>query len=305
MMINGLHLVHQGKVRDTYDLGAFADGESVLELLLMVATNRVSTHNVVHESTIEKKGEVLTALSTYWMTTLLEREGVPHHMVACGRDIYKYLPKGIEYPEDLHLRAMVVRKLTMISVEFIFRRHLTGSLFTAYLKGEDPYGLQLPPELSKMCWFETPLFTPTDKSETDEPLQANEVYEEYREAFDLGFEAFLLVEQRLSREGITLVDSKFELGVDEHGKVYLADEIATPDSSRFVMTEDIVLGKDPPWFDKQVLRDEAERVWDGGKKVPLRFSERGLEVCMKRYLDLFTRATDTNLSYYQRHELHH
>lgn len=304
MIIEGLPLVHQGKVRDTYALPVFADGESTRELLLMVATNRVSTHNVVHESIVEKKGEVLTALSVYWMTTLLKREGIPHHMVACGKDIYKYLPKGIAYPEDLHLRAMVVKKLTMIPIEFIFRRHLTGSLFAAYARGEDPYGLQLQAGLPKMHRFKYPEFTPTDKSETDEPLRADEVYEQYGDAFYLAMNTFLLVGRYLAREGITLVDSKFELGVDYQGQVYLADEIATPDSSRFVMTTDIMEGEDPPWLDKQVLRDEAERTWEGGKKVPLRFSKPALEVCRKRYLDLFAMATDMNLSSFQRHELH-
>ena len=299
-VITSLKLAHKGKVRDTYELSPRCDGISSLELLLMVASDRVSTHNVLHTSIVPRKGQVLTALSLHWMK-LLSEAGFPHHMVASGEEIYKFLPGSRnDYPADLAFRAMVVKRLSMLPYELVLRRYLTGSLYELYKRGEDPYGIGLPSGLLKMCRFDNLLFTPTDKSETDDPVLSERVALKEFEAFDLARRVFLKIETELKRAGIVLVDSKLEIGCDEQGMVCVGDEIVTPDSSRFVRAGDIVLGIDPPWLDKQGIRDAAEMMWSGGKKTPLVFPQEVIEDTTTRYMQAFEMITGRDLESFQR-----
>ena len=146
--VTGLECVHQGKVRDTF---AIPDHPG---LLLVVATDRVSTHNVVHESAISHKGEALTALTVFWMAE--QFVAINTHLIAWGRNIYNYLPAVAgDYPADLHLRAIVVEKLEMFPVEFIFRSRMAGSLWKDYYKKKlpNPYGLTLSTGLQLMAPF--------------------------------------------------------------------------------------------------------------------------------------------------------
>lgn len=298
-ILTTLKLVHMGKVRETYELPVKADGHSVSEPLLMVASDRISTHNVVHKSVIPKKGEVLTALTWHWVM-LFEKLGISHHVIAIGDEIYKYLPGNKEdYPEDLYLRSMVVQKLDMIPVEFVHRRHLTGSLLSAYMKSEDPYGLRLSPGLQRMHRFENVIFTPTDKSETDDPLRADEVSESYPRATSISRSVFEEIEADLGKQGIALIDTKLELGFDENGMVVVGDEIVTPDSSRFTGLDDVKLGVDPPWLDKQPIRDEAERMWAGGGKVPLVFPNKVIIQAKERYVHVCEIITRMSLRDFQ------
>ena len=174
-------LTHQGKVRDTYHLPGYD------HLLLIVATDRVSTHNIVHVSTIAGKGIILTRMSVFWMNRLAP---IRTHLVASGNDIYTYLPAGLEYPADLHERALVVKRLDMIPVEFILRSRAAGSWFKDY-KGAnvDPYQLKIRDGLELMSLFYQdgfPIFTPTDKSEDDLPLVSRDVELQYSEAYKIG-----------------------------------------------------------------------------------------------------------------------
>lgn len=281
-----LTLIHRGKVRNTY---ATAFGN----LLLLVASDRISTHNVVHLSEVKGKGETLNILTIYWLTQVLT--DTPNHLVAYGTDIYEYLPSGTrELCPDLHLRSVVVKKLDMIPVEFIYRRYLprSSSLWKAYSTGKDPYGLNLAEGLEEMHRFDQVLFTPTDKSETDDPLNTAATIDKYSDAHALALQAFLRVEQRLVEIGITLIDTKLELGVESgNPTIVLADEVFTPDSSRFTLTKDIELGVEPPWLDKQPVRDEATRIWDGGPKKPLSFDRPLLGQVSRTYRDLIPGLT--------------
>lgn len=278
--------IHTGKTRETYDISD--------QLLFIEATNRLSTHNVVHKSEVPCKGEVLTALTIFWLTQVLKEANVPHHLVAFGREIYKYLPgKPEDYPEDLHLRAIVVRKLQMIPYEFIFRGYLCGSLYKDYYaKGiPNPYGLELKEGLPLMHRFEPPIFTPTEKSETDDPVTAEEVERKYLTAGMFGRLTFRRVRSILNASSIELVDTKFEFGVDENGQVRLADEVVTPDSSRFCAFSDIQTGQEPPWLDKQVARDEVERIWEGRKGPPLVLPQPIIARLSGNYCDLVAMVT--------------
>ena len=290
--VSGLECVHQGKVRDTFSIPNYPD------LLLSVATDRVSTHNIIHESTIPKKGYTLTALTVFWMKEKLP--GIRTHLVAYGSDIFNFI-HGQESPDDLLLRALVIRKLVMIPVEFVFRSRMAGSLWKDYYqKGlSNPYGLELPPGLQLMSPFEHTVFTPTDKSETDDPLKAAEVAQRYPDAHQLALKAYEMGRAFAAHRGIEIIDGKFEVGIDSAGQVVLADECLTPDSCRFVRDDGIIVGQEPAWLDKQNLREEAERVWAGGKKVPIAFSPDVIRGTTLRYEDIIDQLTDDSLMLFQ------
>jgi phosphoribosylaminoimidazole-succinocarboxamide synthase len=273
---------HQGKTRESYELPG--------GIMAQVTTERVSTHNVVHLSTIPFKGEVLTMLTVFWLTEVLK--DFPHHLLVYGRDIYKYLPAGLEekYPE-LHYRTLIVKKLRMCPREFVHRRYLTGSLLTNYENGEDTYGLRLPAGLVEMSRFDELISTPTEKTETDDPVDSAETTALFPREVDLTGTSYLLVESFLESIGIALIDAKEEVGCDAFGNITLADELFTPDSSRFAWLKDIRAGFAPPWLDKQVVRDEAVRIWAGGPKVPLLFPEDKINETMVKYLSLLEYIT--------------
>lgn len=277
--VQGLQCIHQGKVRDTFAI-PFQP-----HLLLVVATDRVSTHNIVHESTIPLKGQALTALTVFWMEQ--QFKDINTHLFVSGEAIYQYLPAGT-YPPDLHHRAVIVEKLEMIPIEFIFRSRMAGSLWKdSYSKGiQNPYGVDLPSELTLMSSFDMPIFTPTDKSDTDDPLKAEEIVLFYPEAYLLARKVYERGRIFAATKGIEIIDGKFEMGFNREGEVVLADECLTPDSCRFVRADEIVVGKEPSWLDKQHLREEAERIWNGGKKVPLAFSEKVCAETSARYGEL-------------------
>lgn len=296
--LSNLVLVHQGKTRDT-----FATNEP--DLLLVVATDRLSTHNVIHESVVPGKGEVLTALTIFWLIDVLEEVMVPHHLVAYGKKIFDYLPgTPADYPSDLCYRAIVVRKYDVHMVEFIHRAYMAGSLWRTYSKGlPDPYDLNLPAGLRLMSRFKSPIFTPTEKSETDDPLRSSSVRSMYLMATRLSERVFEYTRIILNRAGLEMVDSKFEIGVDHHGQAVLVDEVATPDSSRFCLLCAVKEGEEPPWFDKQLARAEAERIWGAGPKVPLAFSPEIIEKISSRYRSLFSLVTRQELGQFQKDRL--
>jgi len=290
--IDSLNLYSQGKVRDMYLALAFKH-------LLPVATNRVSTHNIVHKSLIPFKAEVLTALTIFWVNEIFRKENIPHHIVAYGKDIYNYLPEG-SYPDDLHLRALVVKKLDMIPVEFIWRQYLTGSIFKNYYSKdeENPYGVILPTGLQNMSFLKDSIFTPTDKSETDNPLDSLNTAVKYAEMFFLTQKVYESCRQYALKRGIDIIDTKLECG----GRI-IADEIITPDSSRFVLSKDIQEGKNPPWLDKEIFRQYAESVWNGGKKVPLTFPHEIIKEGSQKYLQLFHMLTGQTLQEFQKENM--
>jgi len=159
--------------------------------------------------------------------------------------------------------------------------------------------LEIEPGLQQMSEFGIPVFTPTDKSETDEPLNAKATRENYPSASVMSLEVFTLISDYLQELGLELVDSKFEIGVDNLECVTIADEIATPDSSRFCEISEITLGKEPSWLDKQVARDEAEKIWGKGEKHPLEFDCDIIRQLSATYFGIFHRITGMKLQNFQ------
>jgi len=294
--LSNLKLLYQGKTRDTF--------KTLYEhLLLIVATKRLSTHNVVHQSEIAFKDQVLTALTIFWMTKVLPDAGIPHHLVAYGTDIYKYLPgKRRDYPDDLHLRAIVVLKLDIIPIEFIYRGYLVGGIYDKfYSKGiQNPYGIILQSDLPVMWKFEKPIFTPTDKSDTDPDRDGLEIEQLYQQANELGLKTFNTTRKYLQGRDLEELDGKFEIGKDVDGNLYVADECATPDSSRFCNLGDVREGILPSWRDKQKARDQAERVWGKKKGKPIKFSPQLEKELSDTYLELFEQVVNLSLEDFQK-----
>ena len=294
--LTNLPLLHQGKTRDSFSIPITYLNQ---RLRLVVATNRISTHDIVHQTVIVLKGEVLTALTIYWLLLLERHLGIKHHLVAYGKDIYKYLPgKPSDYPSDLNLYAVVVVEKEIIPIEFIIRNFLEGSLESKYyaLGKENPYGILLPKGLKRMHRFSEPVFTPTDKTEDgDPPRNSKEVMERYPIATHLVATTASFVTKHLEGRGIALIDTKCEVSVDG----WLADEVFTPDSSRFCRLKDVREGVAPPFMDKQIARDEAMRLWAGGRKVPLVFGYDIKQKLTRTYTRIFEEITSMSLASFQ------
>ena len=297
--VKAARVVHQGKTRNTY-------ATKYANLRAVEASDRLSTHNVVHESEIAGKGEVLTALTIYWIINFLQKEGIPTHLIEFGKKIYDYLPgTRADYPSNFHYRTIIIKVLQMIPFEIIFRLFLDGSLYRDYYsKGlADPYGVNLPPGLPRMYRFEKLLFTPTDKSENDDPVRADLVERLHPKAVSLCRRVYEIGNNSLQEKGLVAVDSKFECGLDEDKQTVMGDEILTLDSSRFTPEGGIVLGQEPEWLDKEEARREAMRIWAGGKKKPLRFSSAFETKLSSKYRDIGAMVLGESLTSFQKNHL--
>lgn len=280
---------HTGKVGDTFYLPDHPN------LLLMVRSDRFSTHNVSHRSIIPMKGELLTAQMLYWVQ---EFPGTKTHVVAAGAEIEAFLPKGVYTPE-LAKRSVIVRKRKPHKREFIYRSYLTGSLKRALEKGSDPYGNNLPLTLPRMHRFPEPIFTPTMKSKDDEPVSAAETKALFPGATSLTSRFYRLLEAHLKvGSNIVLIDAKME--ADEE---MLLDEFGTGDTCRMTLASEIREGEDPPFLDKEVLRKMAESVWGDGPKTPLTFSEAQIADGIRGYHHAFELITGWRLSDFQKDRL--
>ncbi len=251
-----LSLLASGKVREIYDLG---------DELLIVASDRISTYDVVHPTPIPDKGSVLTGLSTFWFerTTGI----IPNHVVS--------VTDGV--PEEARGRGMVVRKLTMLSVECVVRGYITGSGWKDYEATGKVSGHTLPAGLKESDRLPEPLFTPSTKAEVghDEAIDFEgavaligdrALAERVR---DVSVALYDFAAEHASANGIILADTKFELGLDADGKLTIGDEMCTPDSSRFWPADQYEPGRGQPSFDKQYVRDWASSTgWDRNPPAP-------------------------------------
>jgi phosphoribosylaminoimidazole-succinocarboxamide synthase len=259
--------IHSGKVRDTYP------GDNAYELVV-VATDRISTYDVVHPTLVPGKGVVLTYLTEHWLTNTPVADVLLNHLLGT----HWKLPSWIVSDADSINRSMVVRRLEMLPVEAIVRGYITGSGWKDYQRTGKISGVELPPGMQEMEQFPEPIFTPSTKAEVghDENVDWNFMVdrllggdhglaEQVREA---SLQLYAAGAKYAQERGIILVDTKFEFGLDpETGELKLADEVLTPDSSRFVRVEDWVVGEPPKSMDKQYVRDWATEIgWD--KKPP-------------------------------------
>ncbi|WP_436771811.1 phosphoribosylaminoimidazolesuccinocarboxamide synthase [Yinghuangia sp. YIM S09857] len=259
--VPGLVHVHTGKVRDLY---TDPDGN-----LVMVASNRVSAFDWVLDPEIPDKGRVLTALSLWWFDLLSDL--YPNHVLSTD------LPSGA--PDDWTGRAIVCRRLEMVPVECVARGYLAGSGLEEYAASRSVCGVTLPEGLVDGSELPAPIFTPTTKAEVgehDEPVTYEQVAAQVGAELAANLrQATLAVYTRardIARErGIVLADTKFEFGLDASGELVLADEVLTPDSSRFWPADRWSPGQAQPSFDKQIVRDwlkSPESGWDRRSETP-------------------------------------
>ena len=259
-----LQLIHSGKVRDVYDA---RDGR-----LLMVTSDRISAFDVVMDEPIPNKGRVLTAMTAFWFERFADL--VQGHLISTGtRDLAEVL--GGAVPDDLVGRTMLCRRAEMLPIECIVRGYITGSAWKEYRTSGTMHGGPMPPGLLEADRLSEPVFTPSTKA--DEGHDVNISYEEAvdlvgSEVAALAREASLACYQQgaewAAERGILIADTKFEFGMVD-GRLVLADEVLTPDSSRFWPAEAWAPGATPPSFDKQPVRDHLDALdWDKQPPAP-------------------------------------
>jgi phosphoribosylaminoimidazole-succinocarboxamide synthase len=232
-----------------YDLG---------DQLLMVASDRVSTYDVVLPTPIPDKGKVLTGLSVFWFGRT--EDIVPNHLVST------------DVPEEARGRGLLVRKLEIFPVECVVRGYLSGSGWKEYRQSESVCGIELPSGLRESDRLPEPIFTPATKAELgdhDENVDFDRAAEiigdraAMEELRRLSLAVYARGAEHAESKGIILADTKFEFGRDQDGRIVLADEVLTPDSSRFWPADQYAPGRGQPSFDKQYVRDWVDETgWD-------------------------------------------
>ena len=252
-----LPLIASGKVREMYQLG---------EEILMVASDRISTYDVVHPTPVPGKGEVLTGISVFWFE--LTQAIVPNHLISYGDGV----------PEEVRGRALAVRRLEMVPIECVVRGYITGSGWSDYQRTGAVCGIELPSGLLESEQLPEPIFTPSTKANLghDENidldgmvavLDGDRVLAERLRAVSIA--VYSAAAEHARGRGIILADTKFEFGLDEDGTLTLADEVLTPDSSRFWPADGYRPGRPQPSFDKQYVRNwAAASGWDKAPPAP-------------------------------------
>jgi len=278
--VDDLKLLSSGKVREVYE---WEDD------LLMVASDRISTYDVVMPNPIPDKGKVLNRMSVFWFG--LTEDIVPNHFIS--EDV----------PEEVAERAMRVKRLEMYPVECIVRGYLTGSGWKEYKEGGAVCGIELPPNLVESEKLPEPIFTPSTKAEIgdhDENVSFDRAAEIIgdrallEELSRVSIEVYKRGAEQAEKHGILLADTKFEFGRDAGAEVVLGDEVLTPDSSRFWPAESWEPGKTPPSFDKQFVRDWATaQGWDKKPPAP-ELPADVVEQTRGKYVEAFERITGTS-----------
>jgi phosphoribosylaminoimidazole-succinocarboxamide synthase len=255
--------IASGKVRELFDLG---------DALLMVATDRLSAFDVILPDGIPGKGIVLTQMSLWWFATA--QSVISHHVLP---DQASLMFRKYNIPRELRTRSMIVKKLKPVPMECVVRGYLAGSGWLSYEKTGEVCGIKLDPGLRQAERLPEPLFTPTTKGakgQHDEALSEKQGMallgdDLYREVQAASLRLYALGRERSARAGMILADTKFEFGTDANGKVYVIDELLTPDSSRYWPTSGYAINKSPPSFDKQFVRDYLlSKNWDQKPPAP-------------------------------------
>jgi len=281
--LEGHKLLASGKVREIYEEG---------DRLLMVASDRISTYDVIHPTPIPGKGAVLTGVSVFWFE---RTQGIcPNHLVSFT-----------EVPDEVRGRALLVERLEMFPVECVVRGYITGSGWKDYQATGAVCGIELPPGLKESDRLPEPIFTPATKAEIGDHDE-NVDYD--RAAEIVGDRALLEGLRRLSidlysfaadharERGIILADTKFEFGRDSAGRIVVGDEVLTPDSSRFWPADGYEPGRSQPSFDKQYVRDWATGSgWDKTPPAPA-LPDDVVAGTRRRYEEAYERITGQPLS---------
>ena len=274
-----LNLLASGKVREIYEVSPSE--------LLIVASDRISTYDVVHPTPLPHKGDVLTGLSTFWFERTAEI--LPNHLVS--------VTDGV--PDEARGHGMVVKKLKMLPVECVVRGYITGSGWKDYLATGMVSGIRLPDGLVESQQLPEPLFTPSTKAEVghDEAIDFDGAAgligdrELAQRVKDVSITLYKHAADHARERGIILADTKFELGLDADGTLTIGDEMCTMDSSRFWPADDYEPGRGQQSFDKQFVRDWASSTgWDKTPPAPA-IPDDILQRTEQKYIEGYERIT--------------
>jgi phosphoribosylaminoimidazole-succinocarboxamide synthase len=287
--IPALELFASGKVRDVYQVGS--------EHLLFVASDRISAFDYVLATGISYKGRVLTQISLFWFEFL--KDLVPNHLVTA--DVKRYPDEVKPYREQLAGRSMLVRRAEMFPVECVVRGYLAGSGWKEYKNTGQVCGIPLPPGLRESEELPQPIFTPATKATTghDENISFTAMCrlvdpEDARQLRDLSLSIYRRAAAYARRQGILIADTKFEFGRTAEG-ITLADEVLTPDSSRFWPADQYQPGMPQQSFDKQYVRDYLEQIhWNKLPPAPALPPEVAQKTSEK-YIEAYRRLTRRDL----------
>lgn len=272
-----------GKVRDIFNLG---------DTLLMVVTDRISAFDVILPTGVPDKGKVLNQLSLFWM----EFFGMKNHLVTADVDEYPEILQP--YKEDLRGRSMLVKKVEMVEVECIARGYLTGSGWKEYQKSQTVNSQPLRAGYQNASKLDEVLFTPTTKAaigDHDEAINYDETVKLVGEEMaaqlrDTTIDLYSRAAEYAASHGIIIADTKFEFGKDADGSLILADEVLTPDSSRFWPEASYAVGSNPPSLDKQFVRDWLDSInfnhQPPGPELPDDVIAKTREIYVKAYEEL-------------------
>ena len=279
----GLPLRHRGKVRDVFDIPRerLPAGTPPGDYLLIVATDRLSAFDVVLPDPIPGKGEMLCQISNFWFGKTAHL--IPNHLT--GIEVAAVLPGGVD-PALYARRAVVTRKLKPVPVEAIARGYLIGSGWKDYQRTGKISGITLPDGLQQAQKLPEPIFTPSTKAavgDHDENIDFDAMVKAVgadlaEKVRDATLRIYAFAADYAAQRGILLADTKFEFGTDADGRLYIMDEMLTPDSSRYWPAEEYAVGISPPSYDKQFVRDYLETLdWDKtapGPALPAEVIER-------------------------------
>lgn len=286
--LESLPLIHQGKVRDIYDIDQ--------RKMLIVTTDRLSAFDVIMGEPIPYKGEVLTRMANFWFDYFKD---IPNHLTHEN-------PEDYVFPDEIRQikgRAIVVKKLIPIPIEAIVRGYIIGSGWKEYQLSQTICGIGLPEGLKQADRLPQVLFTPSNKAEQgqhDENITLDQCRKLIgddltQKVSDISIEIYSKAAALAKAKGIIIADTKFEFGLDSDNQVTLMDEVLTPDSSRFWPEESYQVGVSPPSFDKQYVRDWLEsQTWN--KKAPApKLPKNVIDETSQKYKEAFFKITGQDL----------
>ncbi|MFP4382323.1 MAG: phosphoribosylaminoimidazolesuccinocarboxamide synthase, partial [Candidatus Sumerlaeia bacterium] len=286
-----LNLKARGKVRDIYDLG---------DKLLLVATDRISTYDVVFPNGIPDKGKVLTQISRFWFEQC--KDITEHHVISF--DLADFPEVCRKYADQLEGRSLLCRKARPLEIECVVRGYLDGSAWREYQKNDGKLnsGHELPAGLQQRSKLPEPIFTPATKAQEGHDLNITEaeaadiVGEDiFKQARDRSIAIYNFAHELLQKKDITLCDTKFEFGETDDNGLILIDEVLTPDSSRFMVKDSYVPGAEPISFDKQFVRDWVVSTgWDKNPPAP-KIPDDIVTQTRERYLEVYKLITGKDL----------
>ena len=275
--------ISSGKVREIYEVDD--------DKLMMVVSDRISAFDVILPTPVPDKGKVLNRISTFWFDYV--KDVIPNHIITTK---FEEFPEEFQ-KEEFRDRSMLVRKLKMLPIECIVRGYITGSGWKSYLETGSVCGIELPSGLKESEKLPEPIFTPTTKAEVGHDqnidfdgvcdLLGKDLAEKVR---NKTIEIYLKCSEYARTKGIIIADTKFEFGLDENGALVLADEVLTPDSSRFWPASDYEIGRSQKSFDKQYMRDWLKKNnWDAENPTPI--PEDVIQTTRAKYIEAYEKLT--------------